>query len=260
MTSPDPIPNHIHFVYGMTLDGSDRPFSIVHYLAMKSALDIHQPDSLFLHSGYEPAGPWWDIIAPHVTLQLVEVPTQVHQNPVDRPEHRSDLVRLDVLLEHGGIYLDLDTISVRSLQPLRRHTCVLGIETTPGSANHGLSNAVMMAVPGSAFLRRWKDNYRTFNQDYWSTHSVVLPRLLAKSAPPGELHIEPVESFHWPSWDDEGINAMFATTQEFPDAYVHHLWAGKTHADILSKLTAADILSQETTYNRLARPFLPGRS
>ncbi len=251
-----PIPNYLHFVYGMCTERRDRPFSFVHYIAFRSSLEVHQPARTILHTGYKPSGPWWDAIASEVEIRIVTPPTSVHGNPVDRPEHRSDLVRLDALLEFGGLYLDMDTISVRSVAELRQHRCVLGKESTPGSGSHGLSNAVMMAEPASPFLTRWKAAYSTFNQEYWNTHSVVLPRLLAQQAEPGEVHTLPVESFHWPSWDDEGIAALFEEDHTYPDAYVHHLWAGKTWETHLSAMSPASIYERGSSYNRLARRFV----
>jgi hypothetical protein len=250
------IPNIVHFVYGMCGQRRDRPFSFVHYVAFKSALEVHQPDQIILHSGYQPAGPWWAALANDVQLRIVTPPTSIHGKPVDRPEHRSDLVRLDALLEFGGLYLDMDTVSTRSVAELRCHRCVLGEERTPGSGSHGLSNAVMMAEPNSEFLTRWKRAYATFNQAYWNTHSVVLPRLMAQQSEPGEVHTLPVESFHWPSWDDRGISALFEEDHSYPDAYVHHLWAGKTWGIHLSAITPNSIWTSDTTYNRLARRFV----
>ncbi len=250
------VPNLVHFVYGMREDRSDRPFSLVHYVAFRSALETHGPARLVLHTGYVPAGPWWEAIAPHVQVRIVEVPTSIHGNTLDRPEHRSDIVRLDALLEFGGLYLDMDTISVRPVDSLRHHRCVLGIESTPGTGSHGLSNAVVMAEPGSAFLQRWRAAYTSFNQDYWNTHSVVLPRLLAQQAPPGEVHAEPVESFHWPSWDETGIRSMFEESHDYPGAFVHHLWAGKTWKSHLAHFTLSSVWALDTTYNRLARRYI----
>ncbi len=250
------IPNLVHFVYGMQEDRGDRPFSLVHYVAFRSALEIHRPDRIWLHTGYTPSGPWWEAISSDVEVRIVAIPKTVQGNRLDRPEHRSDVVRLEALLEFGGLYLDMDTVSVRSIAKLRRFRCVLGEETTPGSGSHGLSNAVMMAEPGSSFFRRWLEEYATFNQDYWNTHSVVLPRLLAEQAAPGVIHTEPARSFHWPSWDDAGIKALFAEDRSYPDAYVHHLWAGKTWEAHLAGLTPEHIFAVDTTYNRLARPFL----
>jgi len=37
------IPNIFHFCYGFTKDFGGKPFSLVHYLALKSAYEINRP-------------------------------------------------------------------------------------------------------------------------------------------------------------------------------------------------------------------------
>ena len=38
------IPNIFHFVFGMAPDFGGKPFSLVHYLSVKSALTLNQPE------------------------------------------------------------------------------------------------------------------------------------------------------------------------------------------------------------------------
>jgi len=45
---------------------------------------------------------------------------------IGRVYHRGDVAKLDILLEHGGIYLDYDVIVINSLDPLRRYDATLG--------------------------------------------------------------------------------------------------------------------------------------
>ena len=48
--------------------------------------------------------------------------------------HQSDVIRLQVLNQRGGIYLDIDTICLRPLQEFRRHDFVMGLQ----GDNYGL--------------------------------------------------------------------------------------------------------------------------
>ena len=45
-----------------------------------------------------------------------------------RPVERADLLRYMAVHHHGGFYADMDTSCHKSLEPLRRHPCVVGIE------------------------------------------------------------------------------------------------------------------------------------
>lgn len=250
------IPNVLHVVFGLAPDFGGRPFSLVHALALRSAWAVNGFDATLFHSAHEPSGPLWDSVRTRLDLVPVTPPTEVFGRPLRRIEHQSDVVRLDALLRHGGVYLDLDTICARPLAPLFRHACVLGREETPGSRIKGLCNAVILAEPGSSFLARWRDAYRTFDGDYWHVHSVVVPRLLAERAAPGEVHVEPPESFFLPSWDDGGLADLFTREVAFPDAYLHHLWAGRSWERCLKSLDPETLRRGHSTYARLARDFL----
>jgi hypothetical protein len=250
------VPNVLHVVFGLAPDFGGRPFSLVHALALRSAWAVNRFDATLFHHAHEPTGPMWDWVRPRLERVRVTPPTEVFGRPVRRVEHQADVVRLDALLRHGGVYLDLDTLSVRPLAPLYHHASVLGREQTPGSRIQGLCNAVILAEPGSSFVARWREAYRTFDGDYWHVHSVVVPRLLAERAAPGEVHVEPPASFFCPSWDDAGLADLFERDLAFPLAYVHHLWAGRSWDRYLRDLDEPAVRQGTSTYARLARAFL----
>jgi len=55
-----------------------------------------------------------------------EPPKQINGKNFSKIYHRSDVTRLEILLEHGGIYLDYDVIVVNSLDPVRCYDATLG--------------------------------------------------------------------------------------------------------------------------------------
>jgi len=63
-----------------------------------------------------------------VPLRIVycEPPRYVHSQAIYGFYHQSDVAKLRILLDHGGIYLDTDVIVVNSLDPLRRYDATLG--------------------------------------------------------------------------------------------------------------------------------------
>lgn len=185
------VPNQIHFVYA-----GGRPFSLIHYLAVRTAWKVHRPERILFHHTAEPDGPWWERARPMVKLNRVAPVTEVFGNPVRYPAHQADVIRLRMLREHGGIYLDLDVISINPLEPLRRHAFVMGIE--PGV---GLCNAVILAQADAPFLRAWLDAYRDFDARQWNRHSVLLPWQLAQRMPEA-IHVEAPYAFFYPSHND----------------------------------------------------------
>jgi mannosyltransferase OCH1-like enzyme len=104
--------------------------------------------------------------------------------------HKADILRLEILLEHGGIYLDIDTFVLRPFADrhtgldLMQYDTVLGMEARALEVAHGprsddemrpkgLCNAVIVARPGADFLQLWLQSYDTFRDSKWTEHSVV---------------------------------------------------------------------------------------
>jgi len=130
--------------------------------------------------------------------------TYVKQNPSEEifgnklyhVAHKADVLRLKILIEHGGIYLDLDTICKKPFTAFLNHKFVIGKQGR--WRKMGLCNAVMMSEKSSEFAKIWLDAYKTFRSkgkdEYWGEHSVKVPLDLAKQYP-HLLHIEPYDSF-----------------------------------------------------------------
>lgn len=277
------IPNVLHFVFGMAKDFGGKPFSLSHYLAIKSAVETNKPETSWFHYEYEPSGEWWQKAKPLLTLNKIKAPEKFMGRPIFHVAHKADVVRLLSLNETGGIYLDLDTICVRPLTPLLGYTFVIGeefsapyqpknfrqkmkyyIRKKTGRLNKqtetstGLCNAVLLSEKKSDFISRWLQEYKTFRSagrdKYWNEHSVRIPQQLAKDYPETVKILGPY-SFHYPLYNKQGLYSMFEEVTEFPDAYLHHLWESFSWDQYLSKLTVEDILTKPTTYNLIARKY-----
>ena len=131
------IPNNIHVIYGLAENfGWDEyehfvaevgktmkrpkadPFNIIRYLNVKSAYDVNKPDNIFYYYKHEPEGEWWDRALKYITPIKIEPPTEIFGNPVNHFAHQADVIRLQVLIEEGGIYLDSDVLCNKSFGPL----------------------------------------------------------------------------------------------------------------------------------------------
>ncbi|MCU0372996.1 MAG: hypothetical protein MUE56_07105 [Ignavibacteria bacterium] len=251
------IPNIFHFCYGFADDFGGKPFSLVHYLAIKSAIAVNNPDKVFFYYKYEPEGEWWDKARILVEKVRIEPPDNIFGNKLYHVAHKADIVRLNVLIEHGGIYLDLDTITKKSYESLRKFNFVIGKQGR--WRNMGLCNAVMMAEKNAEFARLWLSNYKTFRSKgkdkYWAEHSVKLPSVLAKQNP-DLLHIEPYNSFHFPLYYKFSLRKLFIDANDYPEAFCHHLWEGGSWDEYLSKLSVEDIMQRDSTYNLIARKYI----
>lgn len=185
------IPNILHFIHV-----GGRPFSFIHFLSVYTAWKVNQPERIYFHHTEEPSGPWWRKAKPFLTLNQVPPVHEIYGRPIRYPAHMADVIRLEMLEHHGGIYLDLDIISLNAFQPLLHHDFVMGIE--PGT---GLCNAVILTRPGSAFIKHWREQYRNFDGELWNYHSVVLPWKLAQ-AHPEQIHVADKYAFFYPTHND----------------------------------------------------------
>ena len=124
----------------------------------------------------------------------------------------------------------------------------------------GLCNAVILARSDSSFLLRWYESYKSFRSkgkdQLWSEHSVIIPGQLAKSFSK-EIEVLGEEAFFYPSWDEQGLKDLFEEDRLYPNAYVHHLWESAAWK-YLSHISPQSVLSQDTTYNKIAGRFLAG--
>lgn len=270
------IPSAFHFIFGLR---RRRPqLHLVHYLCLRSCLEVNNPDAVIVHYNREPRGRYWDLIKPHVRTARVEpVPVVAGFRYPDRGvsryryAHHSDFRRLEILDREGGVYADIDTLFVNPLpSELFQKSFVIGREPDitrfpTDEVEPSLCNAFLMAEPGAGFARLWLDRIGESFDGSWSGHSTLLPERLSRGNP--ELvHIEPQRSFFKHDWTQGGIRTLLqGRDTDLEGVYSMHLWAHlwwsrwrrdftRFHAGMLDE----DYVRRgETTYAMAARPFLP---
>ena len=131
-----------------------------------------QPDEIYLHSNVPPLdSPLWDLIQPMISArkELVAI-TEIYGNKVTGKAHFSDVARLRVLQEYGGMYMDIDSIC---LKPFSKSMwdppsgLTMGWESQ--IRNH-IGCGVIIARKDSMYLTRWLESYKTFNDKEWADH------------------------------------------------------------------------------------------
>lgn len=278
------IPNIFHFVYFTPADLSAKFFSLAHYLAIQSAIVKNTPEKVIFYFDKEPYGEWWNKIKPLLTLHQMEAPKTFLGRDIFHLAHKADVVRLQALKETGGIYLDLDTISVKPLTNFLNNSFLIGRELdaeyvpknwrqkikyttrkkfgllkSNAIVSANFCNAVLLSEKNSAFVNLWLNEYKTFRSlgrdKYWNEHSSIIPERLAKQHPE-LITIESPYAFHYPLYDKKGLQSMFETVTDFPNAYLHHIWESFSWNDYLSKLSVEQIRQKDTTYNLIARKVL----
>ncbi len=271
------IPRVVHFVFG--LRPQDEPFHLVHYLALASCRAVVQPDEIHVHCHELPYGHYWDLARPDIVLHRIEPVPAVRDFAYDDPvvahysyAHQADFVRLDVLAEHGGVYADIDTLFVAPVaDDLWREPCVIGVEhpvvdPRTGALRTSLSNALVMAEPGAAFVERWRDRIGDALDGTWSAHSCFLADDLAREHP-DDVHVEPERTFHAFAPTPVGLRRLLVERETELEgvASIHlaaHLWWEEERRDFVPEVHARMIDERwvqrgSTTYAAAAARFLP---
>ena len=271
------VPRLAHFVFGLL--EQTEPFHPMHYLALESCRQVLQPDAILFHHQHLPYGAYWDLIRPHLELHEVGPVPEVLDAPHDeqlvpsryRYAHHADFLRLDALLEHGGVYADMDTLFVHPFpDELFEAPFVIGREPPQrdqrsGEVKPSTCNALMMAEPGSAFARVWRDRMAAAMDGSWSQHCGFLPQELSQTMPDA-VRVEPPRTFLRYGSDPQGISLLFERLDTDWDGVLSlhlwsHLWWEPDRQDFSGfhggLLDEDYVRAGATTYAALARPFLP---
>lgn len=274
---PGAIPKIFHFVFG--LRRQTEPFHLVHYLCLRSCLEVNRPDRIVFHHHHRPFGRYWDLLADQLELRSVRPVGAVDRARYPRRSgiapylyaHHADFLRLQILQREGGVYADIDTLFVAPIpERLFAQPFVLGREdpvrdATTGVPHPSLCNALIMAPAGSAFGRTWLAQMPAHLDGSWSGHSCRLAQQLWERHPDW-IHVEPPRSFYPYMWTRERLRALFEGLEsDRTGIFSVHLWAHlwwarrrRDFSDFHAGLLDEDYLRRgETTLARLAAPYLP---
>jgi hypothetical protein len=267
--SPAPIPNVVHVIW---LKKPDMTF--ISYLALRSVLVSLNPDELKFHyTSVNENNVWFHKLRDSLTLVHhdldLEYPNQIQQKW--QVSHLADALRLDVLQEEGGIYLDTDVIALRSFDNLMHceKNVVLGHE---GGDRHGLCNGVILGRKNSPFFTRWIDSYSNFANDEWNYHSVILPKKLALEYSDEVCLLSPTV-FFWPTWTEKHIHYMHESINEseaedlqdtinanggslYRNQLAYHAWSQVAWSPYLQHLTPELVKERNTRFNVMVRRFI----
>lgn len=245
------IPNLIHYVWF-----SKHTYRLIDYVCMVSALRKQDPDLILVHGDVEPKGQLWEWFKEEAGSKLKFVkkhpPTTIFGHKLTEIVHQSDVARLQILLQVGGIYLDTDTLVLQSLNPLRKEKkVVMGLFD-----KDLLANAAILANKDSTFLRRLFNVYRKFDSSKFVKDSMVLPMILSQLYP-DEIRVEKTSMMR-PNYLKDELRAFFNGLIDLTGHYTVHLNARWQEGEFEkeSGRTIAQFAVLNTTYGEVVRRAL----
>ena len=214
------VPNIVHYLWFTNVTGikGKHGFNFVQYVSIQSVYKIQKPDKIFFHCDVIPTDIWWQKAWRDFPLSIVFHPSRsdIFGVKSQHIEHISDIIRLEILLEHGGIYLDCDVMILKPLDPLRNYPVTMGKE----DAHPMLNAATILASPNSAFLWLWYNYYKTdFRPDQWVYNSGRVPFNISLKHP-DLIHTE-LRSFSTPP--GKNLNHMVHGYVDYSYFYTFHL-------------------------------------
>ncbi|ELT96741.1 hypothetical protein CAPTEDRAFT_196653 [Capitella teleta] len=249
------VPNIVHYIW---FTKSPTELKFFHMLSLLSAEKYLKPTAIYFHTNHEPIGEYWDEVKRKLTTLKV-VPRQpttcLFNEPITNPVYdtsQSDLDRLAILMEHGGIYLDMDVLVIKSFDPLRKYPCTIGLENP-----QRVCGGIIVCAADSVFLNLWIEHFLfDYKMWTWAYMSGIVPRKIAAHYP-GLIHLEE-EYLQTPNGDEiDKIwgNEQFDWTKHYA---LHLLWrVWKTKAlFMVNEPDEAFIKKDNSSFSQIARRIL----
>ena len=214
------VPNLVHYIWYAE---ETKHLEFHHMLSILSAHRYINPDLIYFHTNRAPTGKYWDRVRrlPRFKINLREPPVHVLGENVTKPRFytsHSNVDRVLVLMEFGGIYLDLDYIALRSFNELRKHVCTIGLES-----NEKACGSVVICSKQSFFLRLWINAYfDDYQMDEWAYNTGQVPFNLARRFP-DLVHVEPMR-LNRPNFLELDQIWEKATWWKWKENYGFHSW------------------------------------
>lgn len=164
-------PNTIHFIYPVT--DKTRPWSVVNDLSVETAFNVYKDHQIYIWTNEPYRIPFHDVCHDRVQIRKTELPTHIGGAEIVWPQYISDVMRLQILYEHGGIYMDTDMISLREFKPYDETVLSFCWET---EFCESICNAYMATPPKNEFIKAWLDRMpAAVSNPTWAFGGVVVP-------------------------------------------------------------------------------------
>ncbi len=206
--------NHVHFIY---LGGD---FLWPHRRAIETARVHDAPITVWCAA--EPTGDEWDQVE---GVEVLELDREYLDHPIGLANVK-DRYAWDILWQHGGLYLDLDTISLRPCWDLLTRDVCVSMEHENGfDAGHPYNSAVVLARKGSSVLFDLADRAEALLIEGRSRWGSCGPHLLTDVVAdyPDRFDIAPFGVLN--GWRDGTIIRYYNGERPGPDVRVAHLFS-----------------------------------
>ncbi|CAL1530276.1 unnamed protein product [Lymnaea stagnalis] len=209
----DLIPAICHVISLNPQPGQPVVWTFQHYLSVLSALYVGGFHRVFVHGDIPPTGEWWDKMqGENVTFVFMDNMETIYQQKATVLAHQSDALRALILLKYGGAYQDKDVLWANPVpEHIRRYPALMTYDWPwYDEWPRGINMGVIMAKPGSMFLRKLLDSYWFYNDSSWEYNGILMPYKVYETYPEsvliyGQLQIICYYEICHPAWHEDYI-------------------------------------------------------
>ena len=211
-----PIPNIAYYIYFRGLK-DEYDINFLQYTSILSTHKFIKPRHIFWVSNLLPRGKLWDQLLSEV-LNIYYLfwppPWKVFNTVIRIRMVQTDIVRMQLLNAHGGIYLDDDMFVINSFNPIRKYPFVMSNELA-----NSVINCVLLSEPNAGFLKVWGEGYKKVYNDDWRRNSMHNPKIMSKLYP-HLIHVEN-DTLAYPSWPH--VAKLYTDTFDWRRIYSLHV-------------------------------------
>ena len=225
------IPKIIHLLYF-----GETEFYNFHHRCVHAMVQYMPDYDIRIYNAKEPVGnKYWDDIKSQARVSIHKIDPPVYYDGFELKhfQYKADVVRLELLYEHGGVYLDLDMLIARPFHDVfaSGHSFYISEECKNGGGNGALINAFLAAKPKNEFIKVWLNSFKSgLRLGIWAHHIRDSNRQLIDNNPhyihkyrmkilDGTLFM----ALHW----QDTVAFIHSETAPYnfpPESYGTHLW------------------------------------
>jgi FkbM family methyltransferase len=222
------IPKIIHILFF-----GETEFYNFHHRCLHSMMQYMPDYEIWIHNSKEPENnKYWNNIKKQKNVKIIKIVVPQHFDGFELKhfQYKADVVRLEVLYNHGGVYLDLDMIIVKPFHEVFQsgHSFYISKER---QGHDCLINAFLASKPKNEFLKIWLNAFKSgLRLGIWAHHIRDSNKKLLDDHPHymHKYKIKLLEGnvfmpLHWQ--DTEAFLRSETIPYEFPaESYGTHLW------------------------------------
>jgi hypothetical protein len=226
-----------HFIYFYNNKSKrSTEWDLMRFIAIKS-FALHNPDYVInFYTNKQPSGVYWERASEYCNVILSEPPTEVFSKPLIHPAHASDVFRINLLIEQGGVYCDFDTITMKSFNDLiNRNKFLIGAFSNKKIT---MCNCTMVSPPQSLYMYAWLNMWKGFRSKgrdkYWDELSGKAHRYLTANPTLLETFqiLTPEYFLPYSHYSTNELFYQYMPEKIKSNTYSVHLYDSQTHKDI----------------------------